>query len=351
VAASKGEQAMRILVIGGTGFSGPYTVRRLHAMGHEVTVFHSGQHEADLPPEVRHIHGGRRRLPEFTEEFKCLAPDVVLHMVAHTEQDAQTAMSVFRGIARRAVAISSIDVYLNYGINWGTEPGPAYPHPFTEDGPLRQSLYPHRNLAKGPDDSFYDYEKILVERVFMGSSDLPGTILRLPMVYGPGDHRLHPYLKRMDDNRPAILLQEEQAQWRGARGYVENIAEAITRVVTDERAAGRIYHVAEPEVLAEAEWVRRIGQASGWNGRIVTLPHERMPAHLKIERDRSAHWIVDTTRIRQELDYVEAVPQEEALRRTVEGERAHPPARIDPAKFDYAAEDAALAEAGEAADG
>jgi hypothetical protein len=31
------------------------------------------------------------------------------------------------------------------------------------------------------------------------------------------------------------------------------------------------------------------------------------------------------------------------LRRTVEWERAHPPDKVDPASFDYAAEDAALA--------
>ena len=37
----------------------------------------------------------------------------------------------------------------------------------------------------------------------------------------------------------------------------------------------------------------------------------------------------------------EPVPEEEALRRTIEWERTHPPP-IDEAKFDYAAEDAAL---------
>lgn len=155
----------------------------------------------------------------------------------------------------------------------------------------------------------------------------------------------------MDDNRPVILLQEEQAHWCGARGYLENIADAIALVTMDERAAGRIFHVAEPEVLPEADWVRRIGHAAGWTGRVVTLPRDRMPENLKIEPGRSAHWIVDTTRIRQELVYSEVVPQDEALRRTVAGERAHPPEQIDPAKFDYAAEDAALAEVREAADG
>jgi hypothetical protein len=68
-----------------------------------------------------------------------------------------------------------------------------------------------------------DYDKIPVARTIMSDPELAGTILRLPMVYGPGDmfHRLHPYLKRMDDRRPAVLIQEDAAQWRGPRGYVE----------------------------------------------------------------------------------------------------------------------------------
>ena len=51
---------MRILVIGGTGPTGPYIVNGLVERGHDVTIFHTGRHEVDsLPPEsvVPHIHG------------------------------------------------------------------------------------------------------------------------------------------------------------------------------------------------------------------------------------------------------------------------------------------------------
>ena len=67
----------------------------------------------------------------------------------------------------------------------------------------------------------YDYEKILVERVVMGDTGLPVTVLRLPMVYGPNDcqHRLAPYLKRMLDGRPMIPLSKGMARWRCLRGY------------------------------------------------------------------------------------------------------------------------------------
>ena len=85
----------------------------------------------------------------------------------------------------------------------------------------------------------------------MSEPELPGTILRFPMVYGPCDrqHRTFEYLKRMDDGRPVILLDEGQAEWRWTKGYVENLALAVVLAVTDERAAGRIYHVGERETL------------------------------------------------------------------------------------------------------
>ena len=48
---------MRILIIGGTRFIGPQVVRRLHAQGHEVTLFHRGKSKADLPAEIEWENG------------------------------------------------------------------------------------------------------------------------------------------------------------------------------------------------------------------------------------------------------------------------------------------------------
>jgi hypothetical protein len=55
----------------------------------------------------------------------------------------------------------------------------------------------------------------------------------------------------------------------------------------------------------------------------------------------------DSSRIRRELSYREHVPQDEALRRTVGWELAHPPETIDPKRDDYAAADAVLASFGD----
>ena len=332
---------MRILVIGGTGITGPYVVKSLNEMGHEVTIFHSGEHEADLPSEVNHIHhpprrseGDRRHLADFIDEFKKLAPQVVLDMAPFYQEDAQFLMKTFRGIASRVVALSSIDVYLAYGRLHHTEPGPVQPMPLTEDAALRKTKPPSRD----------ENDKIGVEQEVMSDPDLPGTILRLPAIYqSRADGRLFFYLKHMDDKRPAILLSGEYAQWRWSRGFAENVAAAIVLAATDERAAGRIYNVAEPEAFTEAEWVRAIGQAAGWDGEVVAMPKEFIPDHLvwMTEPNWSQHYVVDTIRIRQELGYHEVVSRDEWLGKAIEGTRANPP-DMDSKHFDYAAEDAAL---------
>jgi hypothetical protein len=55
-------------------------------------------------------------------------------------------------------------------------------------------------------------------------------------------------------------------------------------------------------------------------------------------------WEVGSARIRKELGYKEPVDFTTALERTIAWERANPPQQVDPKQFDYAAEDAALAE-------
>jgi nucleoside-diphosphate-sugar epimerase len=336
---------MRILIIGGTRFIGPWVVRRLAEMGHEVTVFHRGETRAELPDGVKEIYGDRRELASFAAEFKSVAPDVVLDTIAFTEEDARSLVGVFKGVARRAVVLSSADVYAAYGRLLRLETGPPAALPLAEDAPLRANLYPYRAQAEGPDDFKYHYEKILVERAVMSDAQLPGTVLRLPAVYGPGDqqHRLFGYVKRMDDKRPFIMLGEALGRWRWSRGYVENVAESIALALTNESAAGRIYNVGEMETLSEAEWVSSVGRAAGWDGRVVIVSEDSLPAHMVRPVAYEHHLVTDTRRIRADLGYAERVPRDEALRRTVEWERANPPAETGSIADEYAAEDAALA--------
>jgi len=335
---------MHVLIIGGTGFIGNHVLRHLHELGHDIALFHRGQTQTEPSSAVLHIYGDRSDLSSFANDFKRFSPDVVLDMIPFTQQDAVTLMSTFRGVARRVVAISSMDVYRAYGLFRRIEVGEPQPVPFDEDAPLRGILFPYRNLAHSADDILYDYDKILVERVVMSEKGLPGTVLRLPCVYGVGDkyHRTLEYIKRMDDGRPAIIFSEGKGQWRWTRGYVENVAEAIMLAVTREESANRIYNVGEAEAMTEAEWVLEIGRAAGWNGEVNTASADMLPKHLVEDYDYRHNLAADTRRIRRELGYGEPVSREEGLKRTVAWERRAGTKEVSAEQFDYAAEDVAL---------
>src|SRR5256712_9883788 len=101
------------------------------------------------------------------------------------------------------------------------------------------------------------------------------------MVYGPGDplHRFFPTLKRMLDGRAWILMSQEIAEWRSPRGYVENVAAAISLAASSEQAAGNVYNFAEERAFSELEWGPEKARHAGWEGRFVGLPRGRMPRH------------------------------------------------------------------------
>ena len=332
---------MRVLMIGGTGFIGRHVVRRLIEAGNSVTLFHRGQTNPELPATVDHISGDRSELQSFASDFKRIAPDVTLDMICYNKQEATELVAALDSTCDRLLVASSMDVYRSYGLLLGLERGSPETGPLNEDSPLRETEYPHRGNPESPADFANYYEKRHVEQVVTSASSLRATILRLPAVYGPGDkyHRTFEYLKRMDDGREKILLEKSRAQWRWTRGYVENVADAIALAVTDDRSAGRIYNVGEPDALSEAEWIRSIGEAAGWRGEVVTLPREEMPAHLDFHFNWEHQLECDTNRIRTDLGYVERLPRGEAMRRTIEWERAHPPDEMDAASFNYAAED------------
>jgi len=328
---------MNILFIGGTSFTGPFAIRHLVDAGHAVTVFHRGKSKASILPEgVRHIIGDKDRLTEARAEFRAIRPDVVVNMMCLTTTDAEVFVDVFGDMAGRAVVISSADVYRNYGRLHGTEPGPPDPLPLDEDAPLREKL----------SEQGEHYNKTSVESI-VRKAPFPVTILRYSAIYGPEDplNRTFDTVKRVDDGRRHILVQDGVDTWRFHDCYCENAGHALALATVRPEAAGRVYNVADLKCPTVAERIHQIARAAGWDGSIVTLKRDQLPEAMRFPGDLSASLVLDTQRIRRELGYQEIVSYDEGLRRTIEWQRANPPEYTD-AEFDYAAEDAALMKAG-----
>ena len=289
---------MQVLVIGGTRFIGAHVVRQLIKAGHSVTVYHRGQHEAELPSTVRHARSAEAAMPIhlFPADLLTPEPGVVIHMIAMGEADARAAVDFFRGHTRRAVWISSGDVYLAYGRFAGVEPGPIEPGLLRETSPLRTVLYPYRDPSKPADDIANIYDKVLVERVALSAHDVPATVLRLPKVYGPGDNA----------DLATVYGFRNHPEWRWTHGYVENVAAAIVLAAVHPEAEGNIYNVGEEYTPTIAE-------------RLRTLPASSVSPNDTAKFNFAQEIAYDTARIRADLGYREIVSEEEALIATVRG--------------------------------
>ncbi len=340
---------MKVLLIGGTGFMGPSTVKYLLQSGHQVTVFHRGTNAA--LEGAAEIVGDHHALEQNRAKFERGHFDVVVDFILSSDRQAQMLMNVFRGIAGRVVAISSMDVYRAMGLVHGTETGPPQALPLTEESELRRNrnTYSPEAMAKvravypWVDDS---YDKIPVEEAALGDRDLPGTVLRLPMVYGPGDplHRFHYILKRIDDDRKFIIFSDDVAAWRTPRGFNENVGAAIALAATSDSAVGKVYNICEEPCFSELEWASKIADAVGWTGEFIVLPRDRAPQHLRFPARLEQHLTATSRRLREELGFSDPILPLEAIQRTVDWERANQPEVPLNFPFDYAQEDHTVAQ-------
>ena len=100
---------MRILILGGTGFTGPYQVRYALSRGHKVTTFNRGKtHPGELPNEVEQLVGDRNgKLDALKDRQWDVAIDNPTTLPAWVRDAAQ----VLKGNVERYVFVSTISVY------------------------------------------------------------------------------------------------------------------------------------------------------------------------------------------------------------------------------------------------
>ena len=211
----------RVLVLGGTRFLGPPVVQQLLEQGHEVTIFHRGGSEPLSTANAEHIHAEFAALPDYVAELTKRRPEIVVDVVPYIAKGGH-GVRHFRGVADRAVVITSLDVYRAFAVAWGSEVGEVEPVPLTEDAALRSA--PSPDLTED-----IDFDNVEVENAFQEATDLPVTVLRMPILYGPHcpQRRLARYVRRMADKRDAIILDAQVAPRRWSRSYIENAAAAV----------------------------------------------------------------------------------------------------------------------------
>src|SRR6266576_3249484 len=107
--AEKSVKSLRILILGGTGFTGPYQVRYALSRGHKVTTFNRGKtHPGELPSEVEQLIGDRNGKLDALKGRKW---DVAIDNPTTLPAWVRDAAEILKGNVERYAFISTISVY------------------------------------------------------------------------------------------------------------------------------------------------------------------------------------------------------------------------------------------------
>jgi 2'-hydroxyisoflavone reductase len=176
--AKEAVKPLRILILGGTGFTGPYQVRYALGRGHTVTTFNRGKtHPGELPNEVEQLIGDRNGQ---LGALKNRQWDVVIDNPTTLPAWVRDAAQILKGSVERYVFISTISVYSEVK----TGPGETAPMEKYEGAdPYKETLV----AMKAGGYKTYGPLKVLSERE--AEKWFPGKtlIIRPGLIVGPRD--------------------------------------------------------------------------------------------------------------------------------------------------------------------
>lgn len=302
---------MTVLVLGATGFIGPHVVRALQARGQEVVA---GSRSEGVD---------RRDVAAVRALVRACRVTQVIDLLAYTEADTLPLLDALDGEVERWVMASSCDVYRNYeGLHRKAAPEPI--PLLAEDAPLRITRHPYRADPPRPaeaDDVWMDaYDKIPLEAAVRARPSLNGVVLRLPMVFGPGDRqrRFRWLLKPMLAGGEILSVDPAWANWLTTYGYVEDVGDAIAAAALHPAAVGGTFNLGRPDAPDHRGWIDRFATVLGWKGSVVEGEADAALAVF----DLAYPLVVDTRAFRQACDWREPMPLDVALERTTADERA-----------------------------
>src|SRR2546430_17618989 len=177
--SGKARKPLRILILGGTGFTGPFQVKYALSRGHKVTVFNRGKtHPGELPKEAEQLIGDRNGK---LEALKGRTWDVVVDIPTTLPVWVRDAAQILKGNVDRYVFISTISVYSD-----NSKPG------MDESGPLAEykgadAMKETQQTLTASRYGLYGPLKVLSERE--AEKWFPGKalIIRPGLIVGPGD--------------------------------------------------------------------------------------------------------------------------------------------------------------------
>jgi 2'-hydroxyisoflavone reductase len=207
---------MKLLFIGGTRFLGRHLVTAALDAGHQVALFHRGQTNPDIFPQVEHILGDRNQDLDLLDDNSW---DAVIDTCGYTPKQVRASAEKLAGRADRYVFISTISVYADFTIMGLDEHAPLA----TTDDPDQEEI---TGESYGP-------LKVLceaaVQEIFTDRAFIP----RPGLIVGPHDitDRFTYWVRRALEGKPFLAPGpgDQQVQLIDARDLAAWILSSIER--------------------------------------------------------------------------------------------------------------------------
>ena len=212
---------MRVLYIGGTGEISFDCIHESVRLGHEVTVYNRGHHNAGLPQQCRFVAGDVEDDAAYgrlaTRDF-----DAVCQFRLFTPAALERDLRCFAGHCGQYVFISSASAYRK----------PVRGLPITEATPLDNPYWP------------YSRAKAEMEALLRAQDRLPYTIVRPSHTYRahmPTPLGGNAEVSRMLRGKPVVLHGDGESLW--TLTHAEDFARPFARLLGNPKALGEAFHI------------------------------------------------------------------------------------------------------------
>lgn len=255
---------MKVLVTGGTGFTGSHLTRRLLQRGHRVVVLDTqpGLFFDELKGLGAEIHLGsvadRELVRRVTEGC------AVVHHLAAMFRKVNLPKSVYREVnvegtrylleAAKAQGVECFVYCSTCGVH-----GDVGHEPADEDAPV------------APED-YYQYTKYEGEQVArqLAGRGMRIVILRPAAIYGPGDPERFFMLFKMVGTGRFLMFGDGETHYHPL--YIDNLIDAFELAMTAGRGDGQAYLIADEAYVTLNQLVAAIADALGVRVTVRHLP-------------------------------------------------------------------------------
>lgn len=237
---------MRILIMGGTRFIGVYLTKILVAQGHEVVLFNRGNRP--IPVEgITQIQGDRTSPEQLKAKLSQEHFDAIYDNNGRELSDTQPLAEIFHDRVQHFVYMSSAGVY------------------------LRSDQMPH--VEGDPVDPKSRHRGKYETEAYLAQVGLPFTAIRPTYIYGASNYNdLESwFFDRIVRDRPIPI--PANGLHITQMGHVEDLAQAMARVLGNERAIGQVYNVSGDRYVTFDGLARACAVAAGKSAEELAIVH------------------------------------------------------------------------------